>query len=88
MGELIMPLASYLAYPTTDGRASLLSDLSLHPHCEIVLSENSDVFILVTDTPDAASEEQTRLFLESHPGLLCLTLVYGQMEPFASESMP
>lgn len=82
-----MPILSYLAYPEKDHRLELIEELSAHPQCEVVLAENADVFILITDTPDKASDETLRSYLEQHPGLLCLAMIHGQVEdPHAQET--
>ena len=81
----MMSIASYLAYPVDGQREQLLSDLQTHPNCEVVLSENSDVFILVTDTPTRDEEKETEQFLRNHEGLACLAMVYGQLEDEVSD---
>lgn len=78
-----MSIVSYLAYPAQGQRDQLMLDLQQHPHCEVILSDNSDVFILVTETANDDEEKQTQEFLKAHQGLLCLAMVYGQLETSA-----
>ncbi len=75
-----MSIVSYLAYPVDGRREQLLSDLTTHPNCDVVLSENSDIFILVTDTLTRDEEKETERFLREHEGLACLAMVHGQLE--------
>lgn len=75
-----MSIVSYLAYPVDGYKDQLVMDLKQHPHCEVVLSDNSDVFIVLTDTETEEQEKATQEFLQGHKGLLCLAMVYGQLE--------
>jgi len=54
--------------------------LSQHAQCEVLPSENSDVFILVTDTEDWKEERALHSFLSEQEELLCLALTYGQVD--------
>ncbi len=56
-----MPVFSYLAYPAQGAKETLLADLSALDHCEVIPSENEEVLILVTDTPDEEKELQKKL---------------------------
>lgn len=82
-----MPVISYLAYPEKEHREALLQELQAHPHCEVIPAENADVFILVTDTPDRATDDTLRGYLEQHQGLLCLAMIHGQVEDTQVQEM-
>ena len=61
-----MPIFSYLAYPEKNKKQQLIRDLSSLDYCEIKVSENEDVLILCTDTPD---EDTNKALLERIKGL-------------------
>ena len=52
-----MPIFSYLAYPTQGAKDTLLKDLNNIAHCEAISSENEDILVLVTDTPNDEQEK-------------------------------
>lgn len=75
-----MPISSYIAYPVEGHRDALMNDLSQNEHCEVMPSENTDVFILMTDTSNWEEEQALHGFLSEQEGLLCLALTYAQVE--------
>lgn len=72
-----MPLKSYLAYPTRGRLEPLEQALAQIPHCDVIPARNRDVVILLTDTPDAAAEQQLEVRLQGIADLDCLALVAG-----------
>ncbi|TNE47948.1 MAG: hypothetical protein EP343_17895 [Deltaproteobacteria bacterium] len=81
-----MGVASYLAYPAEGKRESLLAELEECPWCDVVLSENSEVFILVLFSETRQEEKERFTFLQEHESLLCLAMTYAQLEEETVES--
>ncbi|MBL7959416.1 hypothetical protein JNL27_04175 [bacterium] len=75
-----MPVKSYLAYPADGKREELTYSLHNLPGCEIIPSENTDILVLVTDTPDAEAEKSLEEQLQSMESIKFLTLVSGYEE--------
>lgn len=75
-----MPIFSYLAIPKAHATESLCSELSALAHCEVIPSENQDVLVLVTDTPDDATEKKLQERLKTLPSLQSLSLTFGYDE--------
>ena len=75
-----MPVFSYLAFPKK-GRISELCDaLSTLDHCEVIQSDNKEVAILVTDTPDDATERTLQAQLKDIKSLQSLNMTFGHMD--------
>ncbi|HMV26806.1 MAG TPA: hypothetical protein PLH27_14180 [bacterium] len=72
-----MPVKSYLAYPMQDQREALAQALKELPNCEIVPSDNYDVFVIVTDTSDDAQEKEIEEKLLKIENIRFLSLVSG-----------
>lgn len=70
-----MPVMSYLAYPVRGQVETLERELTCFPDAELIPSEGREVFILVTDTPDAQAELGLQDRLRSLSGLEALVLV-------------
>lgn len=64
-----MPIFSFLAYPEKEMKNELIQALSQMPYCEVQPSENEDVIILLTDTPD---EETNKILINKIKELTCL----------------
>ncbi len=75
-----MPIFSYLAIPKAHATESLSSELSALDHCQVIPSENQDVLVLVTDTPDDATEKNLQKRLKALPSLQSLSLTFGYDE--------
>jgi nitrate reductase NapAB chaperone NapD len=75
-----MPVFSYLAQPIPGARKDLLDELGGVRHCEIVPSDNEDVLVLVTDTPDQKAEEQLQESLRGLKSLQCLSMTFGHVD--------
>ena len=76
-----MPIKSYLAYPMAGQRETLQRDLAGVPGCTVTPSTNSDLMILVTDTPDEAAEHRLEATLRDIGSLESLALVSGYAAP-------
>ncbi len=72
-----MPVFSYLAYPTQGAKETLFADLSALDHCEVIPSENGEVLILVTDTPDEEMEKELQKKLKALKSLESLGMTFG-----------
>ena len=71
-----MPIKSYLAYPVAGGRDALAAVLRAMPGCQVIPAVNRDLLVVVTDTPDDASEValgETLAALELLQGLALVT---------------
>ncbi len=53
-----MPIKSYLLISKKDQIANLQAELAAFQNCEISKAENKEVLILLTDTPDEATDKK------------------------------
>ena len=72
-----MPVFSYLAYPAQGAKETLLADLSALDHCEVIPSENEEILVLVTDTPDEEKEKELQKKLKALKSLESLGMTFG-----------
>ncbi len=72
-----MPILSYLALPHEGAMDQLCADLSAIDYCEFIPSDNTEVVVLVTDTPDEKTEKKLQKILKSLPSLQSLSLTFG-----------
>lgn len=75
-----MPIFSFLAYPEKNMKDQLIQDLSNFEFCEVKPSDNQDVLILLTDTPD---EETGKSLIETIRGLdslQSLSMTFGHTD--------
>lgn len=72
-----MPILSFLALPQAGGMEQLCSDLSTMEYCEIIPSDNQEVVVLVTDTPDEEAEKNLQKLLKNLPSLQSLSMTFG-----------
>lgn len=75
-----MPIFSYLAIPKNGSMETLCTDLAALDHCRIIPAENQDVIVLITDTPDEATEEILQERLKNLQSLQSLNLAFGYNE--------
>ncbi len=80
-----MPLKSYLVHPMEGRREELITSLNNVLFCEVLSSDNYDVLILITDTPDEKSEKILEEKLLSVESIKFLSLVSGYEEESAIE---
>lgn len=79
----MMPIFSYLAMPKNGDKEALCTELGALPHCQAYPADNHDLVVLVTDTPDEATEEvlqETLNKLHSLHSLQSLSLAFGYDE--------
>ncbi len=72
-----MPILSYLVLPQTGAMDQLCTDLSVMECCEIIPSDNQEVVVLVTDTPDEESEKTLQKTLKKLPSLQSISMTFG-----------
>ncbi len=75
-----MPVFSYLAIPKDGAKEVLCSDLTALTHCRIIPADNHEVIVLITDTPDDATEEALQESLKNLQSLQSLNLAFGYDE--------
>jgi nitrate reductase NapAB chaperone NapD len=75
-----MPVFSYIAYPEQGAKEQLLKDLTAMNHCDVIPSENNEVLILVTDTPDETQEKALQKKLKNLKSLQSLGMTYGHTD--------
>ncbi len=75
-----MPVCSYLMYPKPGQSEKLQVKLSNLPSCTVVPSENHEVFILITDTPNKKEENSLLEKLSQEQDILCMALSFAQWE--------
>jgi nitrate reductase NapAB chaperone NapD len=75
-----MPIFSYLAYPVQGAKEQLVNDLAALDFCEVTPSENEEVLILVTDTPDEETEKQLQEKLKALKSLESLGMTFGHTD--------
>ena len=81
-----MPVFSYLAQPLPGAKNKLLEELEHVAHCEVVPSDNEDVLVLVTDTPDQTAEEELQKRLKGLKSLQCLSMTFGHVDEKTADS--
>jgi len=72
-----MPIFSYLALPKSGDKELLCADLAALSHCEVIVSDNREVVVLVTDTPDETTEDELQKSLNNLQSLQSLSLAFG-----------
>ena len=75
-----MPIFSFLAYPETSMKDQLIKDLSSIKHCEVKPSENRDVLILLTDTPDEETNKDLMNTIKNLDSLQSLSMTFGHTD--------
>ena len=74
-----MPVFSYLAYPVAGQKDALRRDLEAMDHCEVMPSDNEEVLVLVTDTPDEDTEKHLKDTLGQLDNLQSLGMTFGHV---------
>ena len=75
-----MPVFSYLAYPKEGAKEQLRKELAELSHCDVLPSDNEEVLVLVTDTPDETIEKELKKQLGQLPSLQSLGMTFGHMD--------
>lgn len=72
-----MPILSYLVLPQPGAMDQLCNDLTAMDYCEIIPSDNEEVVVLVTDTPDEKTEKVLQKSLKKLHSLQSLSMTFG-----------
>lgn len=75
-----MPIFSFIAYPEDSMKDQLIKDLSLIQYCEVKPSDNKDVLILLTDTPDEETNKNLISKIKDLPSLQSLSMTFGHTD--------
>ena len=75
-----MPIFSFLAYPEASKKDQLISDLSKIDYCEVKPSENEDVIILLTETPDEETNKDLINHIKDLDSLQSLSMTFGHTD--------
>lgn len=75
-----MPIFSFLAYPEKQMKDQLIKDLSCMEYCEVKPSENKDVLILLTDTPDEETNKELMDAIRELKSLQSLSMTFGHTD--------
>ena len=75
-----MPIFSFLAYPENNMKDQLIKDLSHMDYCEVKPSENQDVLILLTDTPDEETNKDLITAIKALKSLQSLSMTFGHTD--------
>ncbi len=75
-----MPIFSFIAYPENSMRDQLIKDLSLMQYCEVKPSDNNDVLILLTDTPDEETNKNLIAQIKELSSLQSLSMTFGHTD--------
>ncbi|MBC8439738.1 MAG: hypothetical protein H8D87_08635 [Deltaproteobacteria bacterium] len=75
-----MPIFSFLAYPEKNMKDQLIKDLSHMDYCEVKPSENQDVLILLTDTPDEETNKDLITTIKALKSLQSLSMTFGHTD--------
>jgi len=76
----MMPIFSFLAFPENSMKDQLLKNLSLMQYCEVKPSDNKDVLILLTDTPDEETNKNLINQIKELPSLQSLSMTFGHTD--------
>ncbi len=75
-----MPVFSFLAYPEANMKDKLVQDLSQMQYCEVKVSENEDVLIILTDTPDEETNKELTNAIKELDSLQSLSMTFGHTD--------
>lgn len=76
-----MPIKSYLAYPHEGNKETLASAITALEGCEVILSENKELLIVVTDTKTLEEDLILKEKIDTIESLKMLSLVSGFNTP-------
>ena len=75
-----MPVFSYLAYPVEGAKEQLHKELEALDYCSVLPSDNAEVLVLVTDTPDEDTENIVKQTLIQIKSLQSLGMTFGHVD--------
>ncbi len=80
-----MPIFSYVAIPEKGAIDAMCTDLESLDYCEIIRSDNKNIVILVTDTPNDTTEEKLQKQLKNLPTLQSFNMAFGYNDGLQKE---
>jgi len=75
-----MPVFSFLVHPEKNMKSQLIQDLSQMKYCDVTPSENQDVLILLTDTPDEEANKELLSAVKALDSLQSLNMTFGHTD--------
>ncbi len=81
-----MPIFSYLAIAEPGEFDQLCADLKSMNHCEVILPDNKDIVVLVTDTPDEKTEKNLQKEFKALKSLQSLSMTFGHVDEINKKS--
>jgi nitrate reductase NapAB chaperone NapD len=78
-----MAVCSYLVTTGAGRVRGVAKALAALPGCEVVMAENRDLLLLVTDTAGPDEERALHARLGQVPGIRSVVLTFGQLVPEA-----
>jgi nitrate reductase NapAB chaperone NapD len=75
-----VPIFSFLVYPEKNMKDQLTKDLSTLKYCEVKPSDNQDVLILMTDTPDEEINKNLMNTIKELKSLQSLSMTFGHTD--------
>ncbi len=72
-----MPVFSYLAHPVAGATQELRKELQGLDHCQVIVADNEEILILVTDAPDEDTEKDLQAKLKEINALQRLSMTFG-----------
>jgi nitrate reductase NapAB chaperone NapD len=75
-----MPIFSFLVYPEENVKEQLVEDLSQMEYCEVKVSENEDVLILLTETPSEEINRELINTIKELPSVQSLSMTFGHTD--------
>ncbi len=82
-----MSILSYVVRPQTGAMGQLCAELSVMEYCAIVPSDNYEVVVLLTNTPDEKTENELQETLKQLPSLQSLRMTLGHKRESKEEKM-
>ncbi len=75
-----MPIFSFLVYPENNSKEQLVEDLSQMQYCEVKVSENEDVLILLIETPSEEANKDVINTVKELPSVQSLSMTFGHTD--------
>ncbi len=75
-----MPIFSFLVYPEENSKDQLVEDLSQMEYCEVKVSENEDVIILLIETPSEEANKDVINTVKELPSVQSLSMTFGHTD--------
>ncbi len=75
-----MPIFSFLVYPEENSKEQLVEDLSQMQYCDVKVSENEDVVILLIETPSEEANKEVINTVKELPSVQSLSMTFGHTD--------